>query len=380
MASGLGTAPDAGRGVASVAPWLGVLFVMLFALNTIGGWVRLSGSGVAIPQWPIINGSLLPPLSAAGWETVKAGYDADQERLAERVRRGELAPGNLGRQAADLAEFKGMFLTEWSHRLLAALVGVLGAGCVTVALRRGDLRRRIGGPMAVAGVFIVAQAALGGFLVQSGTNTHWLFLHQANAGIVLACVLVAILRLLDGGRPPAARARPSPLSLLVHTALALAWLQLVCGALVAGSRANEPTVISQAWKMSPAFLWEGFRPLSWNLLDNAALHQWIHHWMATLLVVALVALAVVAWRGPAVPERLRLALRISATFVAVQVVLGIGNVYSGFTPMVSLAHQFMGMCLLMSLVLATFDVRRGAGAPATGGGPQPVAAPARGRS
>ena len=51
---------------ASVASWLGVLFVMLFALNTIGGWVRLSGSGVAIPQWPIINGSLLPPRILCG--------------------------------------------------------------------------------------------------------------------------------------------------------------------------------------------------------------------------------------------------------------------------------------------------------------------------
>ena len=69
---------------ASVASWLGVLLVMLFALNTIGGWVRLSGAGVAIPQWPIINGSLLPPMSDQGWEEVRAHYVTDQERLASR--------------------------------------------------------------------------------------------------------------------------------------------------------------------------------------------------------------------------------------------------------------------------------------------------------
>ena len=103
---------------ASVASWLGVLFVMLFALNTIGGWVRLSGSGVAIPQWPIINGSLLPPLSDVGWEQVKAHYDADQQRLEGRVRLGELSPVNLGHRPRDLGEFKAMFMTEWSHRLL----------------------------------------------------------------------------------------------------------------------------------------------------------------------------------------------------------------------------------------------------------------------
>jgi heme A synthase len=42
-------------------------------------------------------------------------------------------------------------------------------------------------------------------------------------------------------------------------------------------------------------------------------------------------------------------------------VLGIGNVLTGITPYGSMAHQAMGMCLFLALVLAWFDARRDAG-------------------
>jgi cytochrome c oxidase assembly protein subunit 15 len=330
---------------------------MLFTLNTIGGWVRLSGSGVAIPQWPIVNGSLLPPLTERGWSEVRNSYEADQERLAQRVRHGELAAGNLGHAPHDLAEFKAMFLTEWSHRLFSALVGVMAAGCITIVMRRRELRRLVGAPMCAAGALIVVQAALGGLLVEEGTGTHWLFLHQGNAAAVMACVLVAMLRLLADGQSRADAAellRRRAVRVLATVALALAWLQLLAGGLVAGSRNGARF---QEWPVLAAGnLWDGHRSLAWNLQDNAWLHQWGHRWLAWLLVAVLAALYLAAWRT-GVPRRLGLALKVSATFIGVQAMLGVANVLTGITPAVSLAHQFMGMCLLMSLVLAWFDAR-----------------------
>ena len=183
----LGDQRPASPAQASVASWLGALFLMLFALNTIGGWVRLSGAGVAIPQWPIINGSLLPPLSDEGWAEVKASYDADQARLASRIATGGLTHSNLGRQPRDLAEFRGMFLTEWSHRLFAALVGVMAAGCLTVVWRRADLRRLVGGPMAAMGALVVSQAVLGGVRV-------W-FLKNQVAGLTMNLVARGVTKM-----------------------------------------------------------------------------------------------------------------------------------------------------------------------------------------
>lgn len=357
----LGAQRPASPAQASVASWLGALFLMLFALNTIGGWVRLSGAGVAIPQWPIINGSLLPPLTDEGWAQVKATYDADQARLAERIAAGGLTHSNLGRQPRDLAEFRVMFLTEWSHRLFAALVGVMAAGCLTVVWRRAELRRLVGVPMAVMGALVVAQAVVGGLLVSSGTSTHWLFLHQGNAGAIMACVLVSMLRLLAAGRAlpsAAARARRRPLTLVLGVAMVSCWLQLVIGALVAGSR-NDQGFSHWPLAAGPG-LWEGPLGLAWNLLDNTELHQWAHGWWAYALTAMLVAGYVLGWRvarGGAGGPRLRLALQVSATFLAIQLMLGIANALLGITAQLALAHQVMGMCLFLSVVLAWFDAR-----------------------
>ena len=352
------------RARASVASWLGVLLVMLFTLNTIGGWVRLSGSGVAIPQWPIVNGSLLPPISEQGWREVKTAFDADQVRLAERVRLGELSAGNLGRSPRDMADFQVMFLTEWSHRLFSALVGVMAAGCLTIVLRRADLRSLIGMPMGGVGALIITQAVLGGLIIAEGTNTHWLFLHQGNAAAIMALVLLSIERLLHADQqpvPPAERQRRHLAILLVSACVVVAWLQLVAGGLVAGSRNGSPF---REWPLdAPARLWIGGHGLGWNLIDNAWLHQWLHRWLAWTLVVFLGALTLASWRL-GMPMRFRLALKLALTFLGVQALLGVANVLTGITPAVSLAHQFMGMCLVLSLVLAWFDAHHELGLPA----------------
>ncbi len=345
---------------ASVASWLGVLFVMLFALNTIGGWVRLSGAGVAIPQWPIINGSLLPPMSDEGWEQVKRHYDADQVRLEARVRAGELTQTNLGHRPHDLVEFKAMFITEWSHRLFAALVGIMAAGCLTIIWRRPPMRALIAWPMSIAGVLIIAQAVLGGMLVRSGTNTHWLFLHQANASLIMACVLISILRILADGRPQVSaseRGQRAGLSILLALSTCVVWLQLVIGSLVAGSR-NEGNF--GEWPLLAAGrLWDEHRSLWWNLQSNPELHQWTHRWMAWTIVALVMVLLILAWhKRDHVPQRLRLGLQSVGVFLLSQIVLGIGNVWTGITPYGSLAHQFMGMCLFLGLVLCWFDARR----------------------
>jgi heme a synthase len=346
---------------ASVASWLGILLVALFSLNTLGGWVRTSGSGIAIPQWPLINGSLLPPFDEPGWREVQADWERHQQMLRQRVSAGVLSAGNLGRYPADTAEFRRMFLTEYSHRLFAALAGLFLAGCLTVIMRDRSLRSTVGWPMSGAGALVLAQAAIGGFLIDQGTNTHWLFLHQGNAAAIMALVLWSLLRLLESEKPSKAGRAAPMVRRFTAIALGCAWLQLVFGALVAGSKHSEPAITTFptiAGMYVPA-LWEATRPLSWNLLDNAWLHQWIHRWFAWTLVAALIVAYAAAARSAHGP-RLRLALQVSATFIGIQVILGITNVLvaeSPFAVALPLAHQFMGMCLFCGLVLAAYDAR-----------------------
>lgn len=341
--------PSATSARAGAAAWLGVLFCLLFALNTMGGWVRLSGSGVAIPHWPVIDlGShwtLLPPFSGEGWRTMHAEFQAHQAKLQARVEAGELTAANLGRQPRDAADFRAMFLTEWSHRFLAALTGLVALAVIVTTMRGPELHRAAGLPLIVAGGLILAQAVLGGLLVSQGTNTHWLFLHQGNAGLIMGCVLWAILRLLaPAGQRVGGRAALQGLLLLAVMGV---WLQLVFGALVAGSRANA---------VGEPHLWQPARDLAWNLLDNGWLHLALHRWWAWTVSGLLIAAYLVAARTPT-GIRQRLALQVSGTFLALQMVFGFASAAIGAVPALALGHQALGMCLLLSVVLAWHDCR-----------------------
>jgi len=67
-------------------------------------------------------------------------------------------------------------------------------------------------------------------------------------------------------------------------------------------------------------------------------------------------LLVALWRRPA-GLRLRLVSQVLATFLGVQMLLGIASGTMGAQPLLILAHQAMGMCLLLSVVLILFDLR-----------------------
>jgi cytochrome c oxidase assembly protein subunit 15 len=358
--------------IASVTGWLGVLFALLLLLVAVGGYVRLSGSGLSIPDWPVIrvgdHWSLLPPTNQSDWLAVRERYDHDQVELEREQRSGVVGLGSLGAEARDMPTFKRMFITEWCHRFVAALVAVVATGALVVTLRHREVRQRIGGSYGIACGLIVFQAVLGGILVKSGTSTHWLFFHLGTAALILALVVWSVLRLVSRSAaiaPDLARRRRL-FRRVIHVAIALVWLQLMLGALVAGSRisGHDGEVAGDfvtEWPLMhhqvvPAFLWAGERSLGWNLLDNALLHQWVHRTFAWLAVASVVA----AWRcsrraspGP----RLRLALQVALTFLGVQALLGIANVVLATPILVSLAHLVMAMFLLSTLMLALHDAR-----------------------
>lgn len=347
---------------ARLAGWLTVLLAGLFLLNTAGGWVRLSGAGVAIPHWPVVEldggrKSLLPPFTEAGWLAAHGAWAEHQARLRARIDAGELHGLAVGRQPADLGAFRAMFLTEWLHRLAAALVGLLALACLGSVLADPGLRRRVGVPVGLAVGLIVVQALLGAALIGQGTATRWLFLHQGNAALILACVLVAILRLIDGA---AVRRDGGLAGRLALAAAGGTWLMLMLGGLLAASRHLLPSGGALGFDAGPA--WWPAASVGVNLLDNASLHH-IAHRSGALLVASLAVAALLLARRHGAPERMRLALAAGCTFIAVQAGLGIA---AAILPQgevaVPLAHLFLGHVLFLLLVLAAWDARHGAAA------------------
>lgn len=345
---------------ASVASWLGVLFGLVLLLMIVGGYVRLTQSGLSLPGWPLVEGRLLPPVTEQGWVDMFALYEQDMEVLKSKREAGMIGLGAMGHIPHNLSDFKRIFLIEWSHRFLAALVGIVGIGCMTVLLRDRGMRRLAGAPIIGIVSLIVIQSIIGGILVLTHTSTHWLFIHLGMATMILAMILWTLVLLLRGSKasvgPEVLALRRSPRR-WVKIALVAVYVQILLGALVAGSRHNG---FSTSWPdmngtMVPT-LWNASQSMAWNLLDNPYLHQWVHRWFAWAVVIAVGAYMATTMSAP-MGNRGRIASRLAFSALTLQVVLGILNVLHGAALFIAMSHLVIALLLWAALCLAAFDLR-----------------------
>src|SRR5215467_13474072 len=95
----------------AIRAWLIAVAALIFAMVLVGGATRLTESGLSITEWQPVSGTI-PPLSQAAWQAEFDKYKAiPQYRLVNR--------------GMTLGEFKTIFWWEWTHRLLARVIGVV---------------------------------------------------------------------------------------------------------------------------------------------------------------------------------------------------------------------------------------------------------------
>lgn len=287
-------------------PWLhryavgvaGATFALIFA----GGLVTSTGSGLAVPDWPLSFGQVFPRM-------------------------------------------EGGVLFEHGHRLVAATVGLLTVG-LTIWLARREPRawvRRLG--FAALGV-VVLQGALGGLTVLLGLPDA---VSVAHAGLaeVFFC-LTATLALVTSGRwldAPAAApdsGGPSTRTLTVVAATAI-YVQILLGAVVRHTGAGLAV---------PDF------PLAFGRLVPPILSPLVAYQMAHRAGAFIVA-AFVVWTAWRVLRRhggqpmLRRPALVLVAIAAWQILLGALTIWTRRAVIPTTAHVAFGALLLVaSLTLA----------------------------
>lgn len=337
---------DAGhRGArGAIRLWLIVLFVLVAAMIALGGATRLTGSGLSITEWKPVTGAI-PPMDAAAWQ---AEFDKYQQIPQFRLVNPDMA----------LAEFKTIYLWEWSHRLLGRLIGMVWAlGFLIFWLSRrlptGWVPRLL-----VLGGLGGAQGAIGWWMVHSGLSgemtrvaSYRLATHLGLAFAILGLIAWYVMSL---ARPEAqmmrARRAGEPRLFSMTTGLVhLTFLQILLGALVAGIDAGRqfPGWPTMGGYWIPDTIWDP--ALGWrNFFENPALVQFIHRMSGYLVAI----FAVVVWRrSRRSPHPVtRGAYTVMLAAVAVQVFLGIMNVLHLSPLPLALAHQ-VGAVALFTLIL-----------------------------
>ncbi|MBV9557800.1 MAG: COX15/CtaA family protein, partial [Pseudolabrys sp.] len=113
----------------AVRAWLLAVAALIFVTLIVGGATRLTESGLSITEWKPVTG-VLPPVSAEAWQ-------ADFEKYKAIPQYRELNRG------MSLDEFKTIYWWEWSHRLLARLVGAVFLLPFLYFLWRGAIPRAL---------------------------------------------------------------------------------------------------------------------------------------------------------------------------------------------------------------------------------------------
>ena len=320
----------------ALARWLLAIAALVAAIVVVGGITRLTESGVSITEWNPVSGAL-PPLSAAAWQ---AEFDKYRQTPQFILVNG---PGGM-----TLATYKTIFFWEWVHRLLARTIGtVLVLVIAWFGLRREIPRGYL--PRLLALVALIGlQGAIGWWMVKSGIvhdvkvshfrlATHLLTALLTMAGLVWTAL---DLRAHAGGKSPR---RLTPFAAL---ALAMLFVQLGLGALVAGLRAGH---VASDWptmqgRFFPAGVGWSQGPLH-ALLDDPYLVHFVHRWWAWAVVAVLVVMGRKLRRAGAGPA----SVAVHSAF-GVQVLLGIATVMSGIAVWVAVLHQLVGALLVAATV------------------------------
>lgn len=243
--------------------------VAAFTLAILGSWIRINGAGMTCPDWPLCHGAIVPVLN-------------------------------------------GGVILEWSHRMVALLVGVLFLGALISGWR---VRSQIAGVrpilLGIAGIFVV-QVLLGAATVAVSNSPWSVVLHWGMGMLFLAALtalaVVAVVQPRVGPWPP----QSGLLAMLIFAA-ATAFITMCAGAFVSSSGAGLACSLLPGCEVGN---WLGSTPA-----EGA---QMAHRILAA--GVFLAATIAAYWSSLATTPRVRAAALFAYALIVLQVMLGMANV------------------------------------------------------
>jgi protoheme IX farnesyltransferase len=238
--------------------------IATYALVVLGGVVRVSGSGLGCPDWPLCHGRLLPPLNVHA-------------------------------------------IIEYSHRTTASLTSLLVVLTAVLAWLAWRQRRDLVIPASLAFGLLIVQVALGAITVRFELPPMIVLAHLATAMALLGTVLVTAVAALV---PVPATNIDRVSAIRTRWAAAGTLVLVLSGSLVVGSGASAAC---NAWPLCGG----GFSLSIDHLPSIQLLHRTLAGLIGLLVVLAILSVVRRHPRNPAV--RTTVALTLSALIFQVAV-------------------------------------------------------------
>ena len=332
--------------------WLTLCATLVVAMVFVGGYTRLSGSGLSITKWKPIHG-VIPPQNEQEWVEEWELYKQTPQYSA--INKG-----------MSVEEFKAIFWPEFFHRLLGRVIGIV----FLIPLVFFTLNKSLAPRFALRLLFIFAlggvQGFMGWYMVKSGLSNNIYVSHfRLAAHLSLALLLLGLLiwAILSSRAQPRDLATPQDPSTSLRVTY-IAWFTLLClqilyGAFMAGLHCgliyNSYPSMNGEWL--PSALWEpNFGPM--NFFENCATVQFIHRTLPILLVLGFVS-----WwffnRAYVKDKKLSKIAFAIALVLALQFVLGVLTLVNVVPLGLGLIHQMMAILLFGLGVVLLHRVKYG---------------------
>ena len=309
--------------------------IFIFIMIGVGGYTRLSQSGLSMVEWKPVTG-WLPPLSDMAWENSFAKYKNSPEFI------------KVNHQMST-EEYKDFFYVEYFHRLLGRILGLLFfipfiVFTIQKKLSQGQFWLYLG-----IGTLGGIQGFVGWFMVKSGlinepsVSAHRLCLHLSLGGLLF---WLCLKRFADE-RWQQHRHQTT----FGYLSLGACAIQIMSGAFVSGNHAGHALSTLLLGHIEP--LWVSSMGLH-NLFDNVVTIL-LHHLTWGILTTALLITYII---------KLRTGFKLQSKFVShsigLQVTLGVITLLT-YSPersvLFCLLHQLGAFILVASLTLSMYDSR-----------------------
>ena len=329
-----------------VALWLFAIAGLVLVMVGVGGFTRLTDSGLSITEWLPILGAI-PPLNEQDWLVAFDKYR-------------QIPEYHLINKGMSLDEFKFIYWWEWAHRFLGRIIGLAFLIPFLLFWWNGYISRQLVVPLIVLFVLGGLQGAMGWYMVSSGlvdrvdVSQYRLVAHLGLALVIFSYALWLAMRLrIYGAVMPYSGARVAFGGVLV----VLVFMQSLLGGFVAGTDAgftyNTWPLLDGQWVPDALY---GLTGGASDAFEHHLTIQFNHRMMAYLLVLAVVLEAIhcfivrTSWR-------IRRSALLILGLVSVQATIGIFTVLHSVPLLLGGLHQIMAVVLLGGVLWHFFNLR-----------------------
>ncbi len=325
---------------------------MLLCMIALGGYTRLTGSGLSIMDWRPITG-IIPPLSHEEW--------VREFNLYKTIPQYEILNNGFG-----LNGFKQIFWAEWSHRFLGRLIGLVLILPLIWFIYKKMITKQLALRLFIFFILGGLQGGIGWFMVHSGFRANStavepirLVLHLSCAIILYIAILWTALSLRNPISDPLTQTSSiKPLKILLKIDFTLLLITIFAGGFTAGTHAghsfntfplmNGNLIPSDYDKLSPFWL---------NWFENISAIQFNHRFLATFTGI-MILITIFMGLKSSLNKATKNTFMSMGWALLIQYTLGVTTLLLAVPVWAGTIHQAFAIILLTIVTIALHHMRK----------------------